>query len=336
MKVVVLGATGNIGTAVVERFLEDEGVTEVVGVARRTPYGAAAKPYEGRVRWEQADVRDDRLADVLGGADAVVHLAWMFQPAHRPEITWDANVRGTARVLEAVADAETPCVVVASSIAAYSPAREDAPVEESWPTHGASAAAYAREKAYVERLLDAFESTAAGTRVVRMRPAFVFQRRAASEQRRIFAGPLVPQRLVRPGLIPAVPLPRDLRLQAVHAADVADAIVRSVAVGASGAFNVCADDVVTSDRLAELVNARRLPTSARILRGAMSLGWKARAIPADPRLFDALLRLPVMSNQRARSELSWAPTRSAVSVLEEFLTGVRERAGHDTEPLHPA
>ena len=39
-----------------------------------------------------------------------------------------------------------------------------------------------------------------GIRVVRLRPSFIFQERAASEQRRIFAGPFLPASLLRPGL----------------------------------------------------------------------------------------------------------------------------------------
>ena len=47
-------------------------------------------------------------------------------------------------------------------------------------------------------------------RVVRLRPAFIFQRRSASEQRRIFAGPFVPNWIARPGALPVLPLPRTL------------------------------------------------------------------------------------------------------------------------------
>ncbi|WP_369028531.1 NAD-dependent epimerase/dehydratase family protein, partial [Nocardia farcinica] len=106
------------------------------------------------------------------GADVVVHLAWLFQPTHRPLDTWRANVGGTARVLEAVAAARVPALVYASSVGAYSPCTDDRPVSESWPTEGWPGAAYMLEKAYVERLLDTFERQQPDCRVVRMRPAF--------------------------------------------------------------------------------------------------------------------------------------------------------------------
>jgi len=335
MRAVVLGATGNIGTAVTEHLAGDPNVTSVIGVARRTPTRPTSSfPGAQKVAWMSADIRSDSLETVLDGADTVVHLAWMFQPTHRPEITWQTNVIGTSRLLEAVRNTGVTTLAIASSIAAYSPRTGTTPVDETWPTHGASSAAYAREKAYVERLLDAFESRSA-SRVVRVRPAFVFQRRSASEQRRIFAGPLVPGWLVRPSLVPALPAPAGLRLQAVHASDVADAFARAVRSEQDGAFNVCADDVLEPRDLARLFDAPHVRVRAGLLRGVMNAAWTARALPADPRLFDAVMMLPIMSNGRAKSELGWRPSRSARHVLEEFLVALRHGAGHPTPPLKP-
>ena len=47
-----------------------------------------------------------------------------------------------------------------------------------------------------------------------MRPGLIFKAQAATEIRRLFAGPFLPRALLRPGLIPIVPdIPR-LRFQA--------------------------------------------------------------------------------------------------------------------------
>jgi nucleoside-diphosphate-sugar epimerase len=227
-------------------------------------------------------------------------------------------------------------LVVSSSVAAYSPRQHTDAVDESWPTHGTSSAAYAREKAYVERLLDALEATGEGPRVVRLRPAFVFQDRSASEQHRIFAGPLVPRTLLRPSLIPSMPVPDGLLLQAVHASDVAEAFARATLSEVSGAFNICADDVLDPQKLAGLLKARRVPVAPPLVRGLINAAWILRAIPADPKLFDAVMALPMMSNARARSKLGWQPSCSAEDVLKEFLLGLRAGRGEGTAPLHPA
>jgi nucleoside-diphosphate-sugar epimerase len=91
--------------------------------------------------------------------------------------TWQANAVGSSRVFEAAVAAGAGAIVHSSSVGAYSPG--DGMVDESWPTHSLPTAAYGREKAYAERLLDAVEARHPSVRVVRIRPAFVFQRRAA-------------------------------------------------------------------------------------------------------------------------------------------------------------
>jgi UDP-glucose 4-epimerase len=327
MRIVVIGASGNIGTAVLRQLRGT--AHEVVAVARRRP-----DPHrEEGARWVRCDAAADDLGPVLDGADAVVNLAWLIQPSHRPQVTWENNVGVAERILRAAREQAVPTVVFASSVAAYAPAEGAGESDESHPTHGASPAAYAREKAYVERMLDAFEASTPDCRVVRLRPAFVFQQPAATEQRRLFAGPLVPGRLMRPELLPALPVPRGIRLQTVHADDVADAVVRAVDRDVTGAFNLAADGVLDESGLAAVVDARPVAVPARLFRGAMAAAWHSRAVPAPPDLFDALLALPTMSTRRARTELDWQPTVSAASALQEFLHGLVVGADHPTPPL---
>jgi len=333
MRIVVTGATGNLGTAVMAALAADAAVESIVAVARRRPAEDASVAADGRVTFVAADVAEDDLADDFLGADAVIHLAWLFQPTHRPDITWRANVIGTSRVLDAAADAGVQAVVCASSIAAYSPRSSDAPVTEDWPTHGASSASYAREKAYVERLLDAFEARHQDHRVVRMRPAFIFQRTAATQQRRLFAGPLLPNRLVRPGLFPALPVPRGLLLQALHAEDAAQAFRLAATQPVTGAFNIAAEPVLGADGIAALLQAKAIQVPPRLVRPLLNAAWSAHLVPVAPDLLDAALSLPVMDTRRAREELGWLATTSANDAIAEFLTGLREGATGATPPL---
>ena len=70
-----------------------------------------------------------------------------------------------------------------------------------------------------------------------MRPGLIFKAQAATEIRRLFAGPFLPRAVLRPGLIPFVPDTPRLRFQAVHSLDVGDAYLSD----ARGAFNLAAD-----------------------------------------------------------------------------------------------
>lgn len=319
-----------MGTSVVSALVADQNVTSVVGLARRLPDWRPSK-----TTWHAVDVTTRDLAPYFAEADAVVHLAWLFQPTHDPVTTWRANILGSSRVFEAVAGQGVPVLVYASSVGAYSSGPKDRPVGEDWPTDGWPGAAYGREKAYVERLLDVFERDHPATRVVRLRPGFIFKRESATEQRRLFGGPLVPQRLARPGLIPFVPDTPGLRFQAVHGDDVGEAYRLAVTRPASGAFNIAADPVIDPPALAELLGARLVPVSGWALRSAAAVAWHLRLIPASPGLVDLVLRMPIMDVTRARDELGWRPRHTALDALRELLEGLRTSAGMDTPPLSP-
>jgi nucleoside-diphosphate-sugar epimerase len=334
LRVVVVGATGNVGTSVLDALGQDPQIGSVLGLARRIPEWTPPKTTWASVDVGVESVRPE-LVEHFRGADAVIHLAWLFQPTHDPGITWRTNVLGSVRVFEAAAEAEVPALVYASSVGAYSPGPKDRAVDESWPTHGWPEAAYTREKAYLERTLDAFEHDHPSMRVVRLRSAFIFKRESASAQRRLFAGPLVPSSLVRPDALPVVPDLPGLRFQALHAADAGEAYRLAATRPVRGAFNLAAEPVVDAALLAALFEARVVRVPAAAVRTGLAAAWRLHLVPASPYLFDAVLRLPIMDTSRAREELGWQPRHSAEEALREFLSGFREGAGAATAPLAP-
>jgi nucleoside-diphosphate-sugar epimerase len=330
MRVVVTGASGNVGTSLLRALEHEELVESVVGIARRRPSGAFAK-----TTWVQSDVSRDDLAPSMQGADAVVHLAWLIQPSRDEAKLRATNIDGSARVFEAAARAGVPRLVYASSVGTYSPGPKDRAVDESWPTDGIASSYYARHKAEVERLLDQFEARHPDVRVVRLRPGLIFKREAASEIRRLFAGPLLPGFLARPALIPIVPDVARLRFQAVHSYDVGEAYKLALTRNVHGPFNIAAEPVLDPRELGRLLGARPVPVPARVLRGAAALTWRLRLQPASEGWVDMALAVPIMDTGRARRELGWAPRFSAGEALLDLLAGFRAGAGAQTPPLAP-
>ena len=105
MRVVVVGATGNLGTSVL-RSLESEGrVESVLGLARRLPGLTMPK-----VEWAAVDVVSDDLVPHFRGADAVVLLAWIIQPSRDLNKQWMVNVEGSTRVARAANPEEAPLI----------------------------------------------------------------------------------------------------------------------------------------------------------------------------------------------------------------------------------
>jgi nucleoside-diphosphate-sugar epimerase len=330
MRVVVTGASGNVGTSVLEALGAEAAVTEVVGIARRVPEIAYPK-----VEWVGADVVEDDLVPHFAGAGAVVHLAWAIQPSHDEAATERINVEGSRRVFDAAARAGVGALVHASSVGAYGTGPKRRRVDESWPVVGIPTSFYSRHKAAVETLLDAFERREPDVRVVRLRPGLIFKAEAASEIRRLFAGPFLPGFLVRKRLVAAIPRVPRLRFQAVHSRDVAEAYRQAVVRDVHGAFNVAAEPEIGVEQLRELFGARSFPLPASALRRAAELSWRLRLQPTSPGWIDLALGVPTMDTSRARDLLGWKPRFDSLEALDDLLGGMRSGEGAPTPPLEP-
>jgi UDP-glucose 4-epimerase len=330
MRIVVTGASGNVGTSVLMALAGDPGVDEIVGVARRLPRWENPK-----TTWVAADIGRAELADVFAGADAVVHLAWLIQPSRDLQELERVNVLGSRRVFEAAATAGVGTLVHASSIGVYSAGPKDVRVDESHPREGIPTSFYSRHKAAAERALDEVEAANPALRVVRLRPGLVFKREAAAEIRRWFAGPFLPSALVHPALLPIVPVTHRLVVQAVHSLDLGQAY-RLVVMDpqARGAYNVAAEPVLDPEALGRALGARPVHVPPAVFRKFAEWTWKARLQPTPAGWFDLAEGVPVMDVSRIRA-LGWTPQRDAESALLELMAGMRASAGLDTPPLAP-
>ncbi|MDI6103235.1 NAD-dependent epimerase/dehydratase family protein [Actinoplanes sp. NEAU-A12] len=333
MRVVIVGASGNVGTALLRR-LHAEPDLEITGVVRRPPEPTG--PY-ANVTWHPIDVgaddATDRLAEVVRGADAVVNLAWQIQPSHDQRRLYRTNVLGSRAVFRAAIRAGVPALVHASSVGVYAAGPKRAFVRETWLRTGIPESSYSRHKALVERMLDEIESDHPTLRIVRLRPGLIFQRDAGTEIARYFAGPLLPGSLLRFGRIPVVPRNPGLRMQAVHADDVADAYLRVLRADVRGAFNIAAGPVLDADVLGRAFHGVPVPVPGLLLEGAAALTWQLRLQPVDRGWVRLALKAPLMSCDRAAADLGWRPETDAVNALRELLAGIAGHAHTESPPM---
>lgn len=202
MRVLVTGANGKVGSRVVPRLLARGDAVRVL--VRRQEQGDAWRPQgaEGVL----GDLLDPAtLGPAVAGVDAVVHLAAFFRGA-TPEQARAVNLAGTRRLATAALAAGIPRFLFASTNLVYGPGR-DRPAREDDPLQPPPG--YPASKAEAEEALRELGRTAGlGLRVLRL--AFVYGERD-------------------PHLAEALPLfrawPPTKRLQMVHYADVAQAII---------------------------------------------------------------------------------------------------------------
>lgn len=325
MRIVVVGATGNIGTSLLRAL--DSTEHELVGVARRLPDPDVLPAAD----WVRADIASDDLTPVFRGADVVVHLAWLIQPSRDLARLERVNVAGSARLFRAAAEAGVASVVYSSSLGAYSPGPKDDRVGEDWPVGGVRSSYYSRQKAAVESALDRFEGEHPAVRVARMRPALVFKREAATGIRRLFVGPFLAGPMI--SATPVAPAIRGLRFQCVHGDDVGRAFAAAIESDERGAFNLAAEPVLEPTAIGTALGARPVSVPAELARAAAAAAWHLRLTSVSPDWLDLGLGAPLLKTDAARSRLGWTPLTSATDALRELLDGLRDGAGGLTPPL---
>jgi nucleoside-diphosphate-sugar epimerase len=144
MRVFVTGATGFIGGHVARQLRErgDEVVTLV-----RSPEKAGDLERLG-CELVAGDLSDDAaIVGGMAGCDAVIHGAAMYEvgiPKSQHQRMYEANVRGTERVLRAALEAKVPKVVYVSTIVAYGNTRGEV-VDETYEHPGDGYTSYYEE-----------------------------------------------------------------------------------------------------------------------------------------------------------------------------------------------
>jgi nucleoside-diphosphate-sugar epimerase len=336
MRVVVTGATGNVGSALLRWLADAPDVDSVVGVARRPP-GRGTDPAYDRADWQALDLgapdAAERLAAIIRGADAVVHLAWRILADHDRAGQVRTNRQGTAAVVRAVREARVPQLVYLSSAAVYSPGPVGVPVAETWPRRGIPGSSYSADKVAVEDMLDRVEAAVPDLRIVRVRPPMVLQPSAAREVTGMALGRFAPLARLTHARLPLLPLPSRTRAQVVAADDVADLVGRAVRHGAAGAYNVADDPVFTPAELARLLGGRHVPVPAAAVRTVLGVTHRLRLQRLSPSWADLLLDTPVLDCTRARTEVGWRPRHDGRTLVIRMRQAVAAGTSAPTPPL---
>ena len=123
--VLVTGATGRIGPAVVARLSDRY---RVVGASR-----SGGDVGDAHLRGDMTDPGDAYGVLAASDADAVVHLGMASTPTGAPgHVTFESNAMSTYLVLEAAAALDVDSVVLASSMSALGAGFDPGPVRRSY------------------------------------------------------------------------------------------------------------------------------------------------------------------------------------------------------------
>ncbi len=323
LTVAVTGPTGTFGFGLMPLLQADDRITRVVGIARR-PFDPAAHAWT-KMEYRRGDVRDpETLREAFGGADVVVHLAFLVMGAASGETIRSVNVDGTLNAFRAAAAVGARRFVYASSVAAYG-FHPDNPVgmTERWPARPAARLFYARQKAELEELLQAEAARAPGPALYLLRPSIVLGPHAVgaktsvswlAQLARVSASLVGRLGVPVPALVPALPM------QFVHEEDVGQALLRCVvAAGPPGPYNIAADGVLTAADIARELGLWPVALPAGPVHATARLLAALPLLPSAMQWVEAASHPAIMDTARARQELGWVPRYSAVEAFRATL-----------------
>ncbi|HKF80245.1 MAG TPA: NAD-dependent epimerase/dehydratase family protein [Thermoleophilaceae bacterium] len=304
MRCVITGGSGYIGSRLVDHLSRRQDVERIVICDLQPPRG-----YKPKTEFQRLDVRDrDAVRRVLerAHADALVHLAFIFNPVHDEHLMYDVDVGGTQSVLEAASLAGTQQVLVATSAAAYGAFPDNPePITEEHPVRGVASFSYARDKTEADRLCQLWALEHPERTMTIVRPSIVF-------------GPNVDNYLVR--LWTAAPFQPDVgnldnRIQFVHEDDVVEGIIGLLHGRQAGAYNVAGDGLMTLRECAELAGnpIRRMPLGAYRLLGRIF--WALHVAEAPPGQLEFAIHPWVVSADKLKGT-GWKPRHTSRETFE--------------------
>jgi nucleoside-diphosphate-sugar epimerase/putative sterol carrier protein len=310
IKVAVTGGSGQLGTLVLRRLIDDRKVSHIVSVDVVPPLLVSRKLVH-----VSGDVRDPEIGRHFAGCDALVHLAFVVTSWRRRDEFDDINVAGSRNVFRAAVSAGIEHIVYSSSVAAYgvSPDHPN-PILEETPRVLVDDFPYSAAKYRVEAMLDELERAHPRLRVARMRPTILIGTRLNNPLARGFG------KMIDRGLVLA---PHDVPLPVVWDEDVADAVQLALHQRATGAFNLNAGEV----ELAAFARANglRLIRPPRLLLATLAqvsprlarLGVGEAIDPAWQKFGRVRMN---SSSAKAIAELGWRPKHATgMDVFRHYL-----------------
>ncbi len=278
----------------------------VIGVDRKPAPRALAG-----VEFVQADVNNPLIGQWMKaeGVDILFHSAFRWRVRPAPE-TFENNVVGTTKLLEAAADAGVKKIVFPSSTFVYG-AHPDHPylIPEDAPFRGPSACGYVRDLRDIETFLRGFRQQRPEMIITVLRFANLLGHGHRSPLARYLSLPVIP-----------IPKNADPLIQVLHVDDAVRAVIQALEADHDGAYNVAAPPPLTLLQVIERAGRHAVPLPDAILQTGQNLttALSTRRQVTLPIPWDYLRYSWAVSTRRMRETWGFTPERDADAVLEDF------------------
>jgi len=305
----ITGVSGYFGRVLMPLLEEDDEIEKIIGIDLQPP--AELNGWR-KLEFHPLDIRDPKLEQVIGGVDALVHLAFILMRRPKDNEIDDVNIRGTQQVIQMAGLLGIPKLIITSSIVAYG-LHEDNPIPltEETPLRPNPNLFYSYAKAMNEKFLDQFCQEHKEMIVTRLRPPTI-------------VGPNAVQELMAQVVADVIPVIRgyDPLIQLLHEDDLAQALYMVICEDMPGIYNVTSDEPRSMRQLAQSRNARVLPLPGVIIRALSTAIWRLGLTPFSPEFIDLLSRYPIIASNEKIKARGWKPKfttpEAYLSVLAAF------------------
>lgn len=305
MRVFLTGASGYLGSLLMERLAQLPEVESLTGIALNTPRA----PLPPRAKFLQLDMRSPDLAAVMAGHDVVVHTACIVLWPAKMSVKErdDINLNGVRNVAQAALANKITRFIHTSSQAAYDPllAHGQTDVTEDFPLgKGDSPFYYWNAKAVAERILT--EILGSSMSLTFLRPIYIIGPRN--------------QPVVKSYRENAVNfMGCNPRRQFIHEEDVVAAFVRALRTDMPGAYNVVPDDFIRMSDVWKKVGAKFVPTAPLWLASLVTrIRWRYFGSPIHPSWVRDMLVDFTGSNAKLKTT-GWKPQFGSEQALRSAL-----------------
>ena len=305
MRLAITGSSGYLGKLVVSSLEEESHVSQILGLdIVGTPHGSR------KFSHLDIDTRDPQLTQVLkeNEIDALLHLAWIFNPGHNARTMYDVDVNGSKNVLESCRDAGVKHIVMFGSTTAYG-AHPDNPnwLTEDSPIRGNRDFPYSWHKALVEEFCDGFEEANSQIALTRLRGCIVLGKNLDN-----FVKTLILMR----GMKHAIIKNYYPRMQFLHEEDAVSLLKLVLFQRPRGVYNVAPDDTVALNDIPLITQNPVVEYPYWLLRPLTGVLWSFRRLPIPASYLSFIRYRWTASNHKLKRKLGWSPRHSTTESLE--------------------
>lgn len=309
MSILITGAAGFIGAALLRRLAAIPGGEPVIGLDRR-----ALADCPAQAGFHLGDIRDGAALRGLFQQvrpRVVVHLASVVAAGGDAALDYAIDVGGTENVLQACQAAGVQRLVVTSSGAAYGyHADNPVPLCETDAVRGNEDFPYARNKRLVEEMLARWRQMQPALEQVVFRPCTVLGPGVANQITAIFERPLIT------GLLGA-----STPFSFVAESDVVGALHHATALqgaGPAGIYNLAGDGALTLRQIAARIGKPYLAIPPAVMRGALWAANRLGLTSLGPAQVLFLQYRPVLDNTRLKAQFGYVPAYDSAAAFDRY------------------